>query len=302
MGQKEGILFSSLPSNEISVVIASRNESTYLRSTVAQLQATLPAASEIIVVDDGSIDGSADFLAHASDGIKLLRTEGLGAIGARNLGAAASRGKIIVFADAHVTPPPGWAEPIIDSLANPEVGAVAPAISVMGDPANKGFGLVWTGSNLQVDWLGQQGRSPYPVALLPGAFIALRREVFEATGGFDEGLVHWGSEDAELSLRLWLLGYELRLVPQVEVAHLFREKHPYQIKWAAVIHNLLRVAFVHFSEERIARVTDSLKHFRDFAPALALIAQSDVWLQRAKIGALRLHDDEWFFNSFGIAC
>ena len=45
----------------------------------------------------------------------------------------------------------------------------------------------------------------------------MRRHVFEAVGGFDGGMTGWGWEDQEISLRLWLLGYELRLVPEVTV-------------------------------------------------------------------------------------
>jgi glycosyltransferase involved in cell wall biosynthesis len=73
---------TSFPS--VSVVVPALNESTPLRGTVTQLQATLPARSEILVVDDGFTDSCADFLTTAAAGMTLLRTAYLGAARACN--------------------------------------------------------------------------------------------------------------------------------------------------------------------------------------------------------------------------
>jgi GT2 family glycosyltransferase len=159
-----------------------------------------------------------------------------------------------------------------------------------------------TGPDLSIRWLERRGRLPYAIPILSGAFLAMRREVFEETGGFDEGLVRWGANDLELSLRLWLLGYEQRLVPQVVVGHLFRPKHPYAVAWQTILHNLLRVAFIHFNPARIERVVIALKNHPAFARALAMFPESDALSRRARFGSLRVHNDDWFFDSFGIVC
>jgi GT2 family glycosyltransferase len=185
-----------------------------------------------------------------------------------------------------------------EALLDPHVGAVAPTISVMGQEQNKGFGMRWNGPGLGVEWLPPQGNEPYPVALAPGCLLAMRREVFEATGGFDDGMIFWGMEDSELSLRLWLLGYELKLIPAVDVAHLFREKHPYTIGWSCVIHNMLRVAFCHFHQQRIERVVEALKRYRDFSNALSFFSKSDIWVRRESLERQRVRDDQWFFERF----
>jgi GT2 family glycosyltransferase len=296
-------LSSSLASYpKISVVIPVLNEAEYLRRTVEQFQATMPPGSEIIVVDDGSTDGGTDFLNAAQNGIKLLKSERLGVAGARNRGAEEVAGDIIVFSDAHVETPPDWWVAIVEALANPNVGVVAPAISNIGSPQVRGFGMCFKGSDLSVEWLGQLGSTSYAVPLLCGCFLAMRRDVFETTRGFDNRMIRYGSEDLELSLRLWLLGYEARVIPQVTVAHLFREKHPYEVEWKACVHNILRMAFAHFSSDRLTRVIEVLKGYPDFPAALASMLDGDIWNQRAGLAARRVRTDDWFFNSFGMVC
>jgi GT2 family glycosyltransferase len=288
-------------SPDLSVVVPALNETPHLYHTVTRLQETLPARSEILVVDDGSTDGCADFLQTTTEAsLTLLHTAHLGAAQARNWGAQHARGKILVFADAHISTPSGWWEPLVAALDNPRVGAVAPVISTMGQPQRKGFGLRWQGPSLEVEWLIPQGQTRYPVPLLPGACLAMRADTWQVTGGFDAGIQRWGAEDTELSLRLWLLGYELYLVPEVDVAHVFRQRHPYAITWTAVLHNLLRVAFVHFHPARLRRVVVALKNHAAFAAALALIGQSDIWKRRAEFRLRRVRDDEWFVQRFGL--
>src|SRR5437773_5379480 len=96
------------PPPEISVIVLSLNEGDMLRRTVEALDATLPPAAEIVVVDDGSTDASADFLAQPNSRTRLFRVPGLGVARGRNYGARQSRGRILVFSDAHIETPPGW--------------------------------------------------------------------------------------------------------------------------------------------------------------------------------------------------
>src|SRR6202041_686305 len=84
----------------LSVVVVSHNEGVYLRRTVHSLMSTLPRESEVIVVDDGSSDRSADGLAESYDGVTVLRTAGrLGVSRARNFGAEYAQGEVVVFSD-----------------------------------------------------------------------------------------------------------------------------------------------------------------------------------------------------------
>jgi GT2 family glycosyltransferase len=163
---------------------------------------------------------------------------------------------------------------------------------------SRGYGMKWSGPYLGINWLPRKQPEPFPVPLLGGALIAMRRNVVAAVGGFDTGLDTWGSEDAELSFRLWTLGYRCVVVPDVDVAHLFRPKHPYRVEWESIIYNKLRLATLHFCEERRRCVTDELRRNGVFPAAFARLEASDAKARRAQLDALRRYDDDWFFENF----
>lgn len=286
---------------EISVVVLTLNEGAMLRKTVSALDATLPENAEIIVVDDGSTDHSTDFLQNGSGGGRMLleRTDHLGVARGRNFGGRKARGNLIVFSDAHVEPPPGWWQPLAEALKDPEAGAVGPGITDFADPDRRGFGMRYLDASLDSEWLCPEFDDVVEVPLLAGGFWAIRREVFERTGGLDEGMLRWGSEDFEFSLRLWMLGYELRVVPEVEVAHLFRDAGEYVVenRWAR--HNQLRTAYLHFSDERFERVRRALAKIEGYQGGYRLFKSSDAPARRAQIQAARVRDDDWYFERFG---
>ena len=286
---------------DLSVIIPALNEGENLRRTIAGLEGRLPAASEIIVVDDGSSDGCSDFL-RGSKLLRLLEPEApgrrLGVSGARNRGAREAEGEVLIFLDAHCDVAPGWAEALVEAARDPAVGAAAHAISVMGRPDCCGFGLRFRDAALGVEWLPEPTGLP-EAPLLPGCCFVMRREVFELEDGFDPGFVRWGSEDCELSIRLWTAGYDLRIVPDVTVAHLFRESHPYAVDWTVVLHNQLRLAVVHFDRERLARVAERLKRYSDFAAAWALLFETDTAARRQRVQGRRARPDQEYFTYFG---
>lgn len=289
----------------ISVILPAANESVLLKRTVDQFAATLPANSEIIVVDNGSTDGSADFLADPTYAdVQLIQTtELLGVAGARNRGLAQAQGEIVIFADAHIDLPQDWWQPLASVLSHPAVGVVGPAIGVMGKPKHPAAcGQRIAEAKLRVEWLPRKGTDPYPVPTLGGGFMAMRHTTLKQAGAFDAGMPQWGSEDLELCVRYWLLGYEVRVAPAVTILHYFRKANPYKVEWGAVTHNLLRVALLHFNQARLARVLAALKSNGNFAQAMAYAVESDVWQKRAEFAARRAHDDDWLFEKFADSC
>ena len=292
---------SASPPPSVSAVVVSHNEGADLRLTVQNLLATLPADAELIVVDDASTDDSAGFLGASYPTVQLLRPpERQGVARARNFGAAAATGHVIVHLDAHVETPFGWIDAITDELAKPGVGAVGPAVVVMGNAAARGYGFTWQDAALTVDWLGRQDDQPYPVPMLGGFCIAMRRDLFEECGGFDHGLDGWGAEDAELSFRLWSMGFECRVLPDVAVGHQFRERLPHLKRPGAVVQNYLRLGAVHFSASALTRLVDSYRDSPYFAEAIAGLLDGDASVRRADMRARRVRDDTWFFDRFGI--
>ena len=282
-----------------SIVITACNEGELLGETLDAIGASTPGDTEVIVVDDWSTDGST---ASVNGGVRVLRPpRRLGITGARNFGAAAASGDVIVFSDAHVNPMPGWLEPLCTALEDPNVGEVAPVVSALGREWDKGYGFTWRDPSLTMSWLREQwNRTPYSVPFLCGCFIALRRDVFQESGGFDEGLRGWGSEDAELSVRLWLLGYECRVVPDSEIAHLFRPQFPYRVKWKFTLHNTLRLAALHLPPAALARVVAHHAQFPAFGDAYARLMTSNAQAQRDYIHSIRRFDGDWFIDRFDL--
>lgn len=192
---------------EVSLIIPTVNEGENLFMTIESIQATITGAYEIIVVDNGSTDGSTAFIEQTSDPrIRLLKTgERLGVAGARNYGAAFAESNILIFIDAHMLFPQNWLTPVLDVLHEEQVRLVVPAVNAWGNPHAIGYGISWKGEKLKPQWLSKQSPNPYPVPLAGGCFQAIHRAFFYEIGGYDSGMMNFGSEDLEMCLRIWLL-------------------------------------------------------------------------------------------------
>jgi GT2 family glycosyltransferase len=294
----------------LSAIVVSHNEGIYLRRTIENLMKTLPRGAEIVLVDDCSSDGSADRLAETYDRLTVLRSpRQLGVSSARNLGAAHAKGEVIVFCDAHVETPYRWYVPLLEMLNRPEVGAVAPAVNNLKRRSGKGVcGGTWRWTSeeaLTWKWLKRESAQPYPVPLLCGCFIAMRRDVFVASGQFDSGMILYGVEDAELSMRLWTQGYECWVVPPVVISHRFGPPNPnspstYKFQPINFMHNELRLAVVHFGLERLKSFLEGMTRKVQFPEAFSRVVESDAWERRREIQATRRYDDDWFFARFGL--
>jgi len=282
-----------------TAVVISRNEGPMLRRTVRRLFATLPSKAEIIVVDDASTDSSYRPLQKQHERIRVIHlTRRIGIAGARNLGAHESRGDIIVWSDAHINPRQGWFAPLATAVAAPDVGAVGPALSPFFRPKVRVYGLAFADEALNVHWLPRQAHTPYPVPLLPGCFLAMRREVAHIVGGFDHGMIGYGAEDLEMCLRLWKRGLECLIVPRAVVAHRFRAHPKAALEWELFMLNLLRLGTLHLGRENLTRFLEVLRSHDKFDRAFARVTASDAFLRRSALTRESRFDDDWFFQRF----
>lgn len=104
----------------LSVVIPAHNDAAYLQACVASLCAGQTASMEIIVVDDGSSDATAQVAAAcaaAEPRVRVLQQEHAGVSVARNAGLAAARGQYVAFVDADDEVEPGWAWQLLAAAA-----------------------------------------------------------------------------------------------------------------------------------------------------------------------------------------
>jgi GT2 family glycosyltransferase len=287
---------------KLSVVIVTYNEAELLRATLEAFWATT-ADAEYVVVDDCSVDGSADFLERERRSDVTLRRSPrrLGVAAARNLGARVARAPVLVFSDAHVEPQEGWAPAVLDALSEPSTAVAAPAVTDLRPSRSPaGYGFTWTEPSLAARWLTGRPAAASPVPFVSGCFMATPRGMFGSLGGFDEGMHTWGYEDAEYSLRAWLSGYRCVVTPDATVAHRFRSEFSYEVAPATVLHNRLRMGVLHLSAGPLSRLFADARRYAEFPAALEQLMTSDVWRSRDRVRAGRRRSDDWFFDRFCI--
>jgi O-antigen biosynthesis protein len=184
------------------------------------------APIEIIVSDDASTDGTADWLAEAYPTVRVVRLDqNLGFCGAANAGIAAARGTIIQLLNNDTEVTAGWVEEGLAPFADPRVGSVAPLVLVRSDPAR----VDSAGDRYAlVGWPSKRGhgqptinweRHPSDrVFGASGSSAFYRAEALRKVGAYDPS---FGSyyEDVDLAFRLRWAGYECIYAPKCRILH-----------------------------------------------------------------------------------
>jgi len=200
----------------ISVVIPVHNGMEHLRHCLESLRASELQPTELIVVDDGSTDDSASIA--AGFGAKVLSTDGKsGPSRARNLGAQAAQGDILLFLDADVCVHADTISKIVlEFLRHPDVDAV------MGSYDKKPSAPSYLSQfrNLMHHFVHQNSKRN--ATTFWAGCGAMRRLVFLEFGGFDEKYVSPSIEDIELGSRMAQADRKLVLNPNIQVTHLKR--------------------------------------------------------------------------------
>jgi len=282
-----------------SVVIAARNEGDLLPATVdSVLYDSAYPSVEVVVVDDGSDDGSPGALPN-DPRVRLVRLGGIGLSMARNAGAAHARGEYVVFLDAHCCVSANWLDVLIDALRPPDVALAGPSVTPLDAPGRRACGMTWVNRRLETAWFEPPGGDrAYEVPFVPGGCQAYRARTFELVGRFDEGMTLWGYEDIEICLRSWLLGYRVVGAPAATVAHLFREQRDFEVPDYGVLLNFLRLVHLHLAPWRVEAAIRAIGDYPSLASALRDVASGDLLNRRARLEAARVRDDDWFFEVF----
>ncbi len=186
----------------VAVIVPTYNRASVICEAVDSLLAQVAAPEEIIVVDDGSTDGTTDVLARYGEAIRVIRQENGGAAAARNTGAMAARADWLTFLDSDDVWLPGRMTFLRDDLAGAAPDIVAHVANVRFRGVGEGqdfFGVM----RLPVT-AGERREVARPLTMfLHAAFLigmAFRRDVFVAEGGFDVGFPT--DEDTEMVHRM----------------------------------------------------------------------------------------------------
>lgn len=216
---------------------------------------------------------------------------------ARNVGTEHAEGDVFVFCDGHVFFQDYWLDRLMAPIRSGTADAVNPGIADVYDRSHIGYGYRWNRA-LEAEW-NLAVTKQQSVSLLAGGCLAVARRAFEEVGGFDHGFRTWGREDEEFSLKLWLFGYTCYAVPTVRILHVFRHTPPFELAWEDVGYNFLRMAHLHFKEERIEKCRHLVKNIEVAQVEKELLA-GDVLQTRKLYEQTRKFDDDWFMSTFQI--
>ncbi|MBL7497170.1 glycosyltransferase [Frankia sp. CNm7] len=260
----------------VSVVISTFQEGDALAATVASLDEAEDAPHEIIVVDDGSTDGSCDRAWPAR--VRVLRQAHHGIAAARNRGARVATQPVVVFLDAHCAVEGPWLRPLLRVLGEAPRALVGPAVRDADDRRYVGCGAEIVDELFTYRWRrAAADEGVVEVGLVPGGCLAVRRDTFMAAGGFAD-FEGFGVEDVELALRWWRAGHPLLGVPESLVTHRFRATAPYRPDHRAWLQNVLRTALLHLSGDQLRACVSACTRFELFGPAIAT-ALAKPWME-----------------------
>jgi glycosyltransferase involved in cell wall biosynthesis len=190
----------------ISVIVPTRDRPAALEACLSSLDAqTMADRLEVVVVDDGSVAG--DTVAHVvarHPSARLVRRSGAGPAAARNAGARAARGDMLLFTDDDCLPQADWAEELMAAFREGAEAVAGRTLNTRGALADAS------------EVISRAPASVEPFA--PSNNLACTRAVFEAVP-FDESYQQAAAEDREWCARLASKGHALRSQPSACVHH-----------------------------------------------------------------------------------
>jgi glycosyltransferase involved in cell wall biosynthesis len=267
----------------VSVVIPARNEAPGIRRTVrAVLRHHVPGvAIEVIVVDDGSADGTSEVAFRAGARVVQVTRSPGNPGAARNLGARAAKGGTIVFLDADCVPSTGWLGALLDAH---DEGAAAVGGSIEAAPDQ---GLAARCNHYCGSYHVHSGRARGGVPNHPPANLSVRRTAFLSTAGFTERLpAADGHEELAWQERLRQAGHAIHFEPSAVVLHRYRPG------WLSLLRRNYRWAYSALRSKRGAAVVRFAWLYRRpvlliaAAPALALVHTGHTLFCWARAGVL----------------
>jgi glycosyltransferase involved in cell wall biosynthesis len=201
---------------EFSVIVPTYNRLSQLKLVLQSIFKQDLDDYEVIVVNDGSIDGTDLYLnSLATPQLKLIRQQNKGPAAARNAGIRLVQGKYIVFTDDDCTVPSNWLSSFKKVFESNEVDIIGGAVR----NSNKKNIYSEVGqhiTNFFVEYLNQEGKSS---PFLTSNNIAYRADVLKKSGGFDERFKKAGGEERALNWKILCAGGKLIYISEIIMDH-----------------------------------------------------------------------------------
>ena len=258
-----------------SIVIPVHNRASLTRQCLETIfeDAGVCAHAEVVVVDDGSTDETAQLLAGFENQVRVVtHNTPTGFATACNDGAAVATGKDLVFLNNDTIPVAGWLEALLNYAdAHPKAAVIGARLLFPNDTIQHAGMTITEDLNPRHIYAGFPAehravtRSRRLVAVT-AACALFRRGPFEQSGGFDDAFTN-GFEDVDLCLRLGEQGYEVHYCHESVAYHLemgtrdFRDEGPnldlYRRRWA---HKVQPDAIPRYLEDGLLRITYNLRY------------------------------------------
>jgi GT2 family glycosyltransferase len=214
----------------VSVVVVNWNRREMLRGCIASLALQEDVGFELILVDNGSSDGSVEAVEQLRTSLHfpvhiIANKDNCGFCAGNNQGIAAARGQYVALLNNDAEAEPGWLAAMVECIeSRADVGMVASKILVYENPSriDKVGHLIYPDGQNRGRGTGELDRGQYDrqeEVLWPDGCAALyRKSMLDQIGGFDEDLFAY-ADDAELGLRARIAGWSCLYTPRAVVRH-----------------------------------------------------------------------------------
>ncbi|MDQ6707587.1 MAG: glycosyltransferase family 2 protein [Acidobacteriota bacterium] len=211
---------------KVTVIVVNWNRKPLLRACLASLRGQTSPAAEIIVVDNGSDDGSAEMIASEFPGFRLIQnSSNRGFCAANNQGIHAANGELIALLNNDAEADANWLAALGSVFLNaPSIGMAASKILVYEDPRriDKVGHLIYPDGQNRGRGTGALDEGQFDrveEVLWPDGCAAMyRKDMLDRIGGFDDDFFAYG-DDAELGLRARIAGWKCVYTPHAVVRH-----------------------------------------------------------------------------------
>ncbi len=242
----------------VSFIIASRNELKNLLWTLQSIFDKYEGDYEVIVILNQCEQEQHDRLAQIPHKeLKVIRyDEKPSCWQARNAGAAIAEGKYLCLLDSHVM---FKGDSLINSLLDHQdwKGILAYGLNYWLDhPVRTLFQYRWQPEKFWGAWTRKKPEPPNYRILMSGMNMLIDREVFEAIGGFHPSLGIYGGGESYIYLKIQMMGYEARCVPDFQIYHI-AEKRGYAWNGDDLKRNFMIAAYALGGDESLSILYDN---------------------------------------------
>ena len=201
-----------------SIIIPTWNGAAFIDPCLRSLRTCTPLPIEIIVVDNGSQDGTLDAVRAYTDVQLIANTRNTGFAHAVNQGLHAATGDVLLLLNQDIVAQPNWLEPVLQRLQqDPQIGIVGSKLLYPDGRVQHAGGHLLQPSCEGVHYTDDAPANP--IDFVTGAAFAIRRACWQVIGNFDEAFYPAYFEDVDYCLRAKAHGWQVVYESQSVLTH-----------------------------------------------------------------------------------